>query len=551
MARLLKSIPSYVWIISLVCYLLLIPAEFWLPWPDKQLAWTITLIPCFFFAYYRGLKGGLSVAFLTLTLNSLWLWEEYHDGLFPYFRIIEVSGLSLSSFGFAIGTSILSEKLHEKRKYAERLAYEDALTGLNNRLYFSMYLERFIKQAVRKTETFAVLFLDIDDFKIINDTYGHDKGDGVLRNVAQRLEESIQSEHITARLGGDEFAVILTYVDKETAELEASRILSRMCVPMEADGITITVSCSIGISLFPHDGREVKELYQKADLAMYTAKHDVKNGFRFYREGMRSELLERKVLEQKMHKAIDDKQFLLYYQPQADLATGRIIGFEALLRWVHPEEGFIPPSVFIPAAERSGLILRLGKWVLDETCRQCMEWQSAYGKDIRISVNVSVMQFQDSSFLSVVREALENSGLDPCLLELEITESISMLHEERCIKKLIELKKLGIRLSLDDFGTGYSSLGCLVKYSIDAIKIDRSFTQSLQSNYKNAVVLKSVLSLAHNLNLEVVAEGVETEWQFSFYRSLACDFFQGYYQAPPLSVAEAQKWMDLHLAQKP
>ncbi|MBD0384490.1 putative bifunctional diguanylate cyclase/phosphodiesterase [Paenibacillus sedimenti] len=548
MVNYMKSVPGYVWIITLVCYILLIPTEIFVPWPEKQLAWTITLIPCFFFSYQFGLMGGFSISLLTLTLNSLWLCEEFLRDYLQYSRVIEASGLSIATFGFAIGTSVLSEKLHEKRKYAERLAYEDTLTGLYSRLFLYQQIDRYVKQTERKNITFALLFLDIDDFKLINDTYGHDTGDSVLRNVAQRLEESIHVEHITARLGGDEFAVVLTVADMETAELEASRILNRISLPIELDGVIMTVSCSIGISMFPKDGSDVKELFQKSDLAMYSAKHNDKNGFRFYQEGMRSELLDSKFLEQRMRQAFEKNQFVLYYQPQAEMATKKVIGFEALLRWHDPEEGFILPSSFIPTAERTGLIIRLGKWVLNEACRQCKDWQTFYGSNIRISVNVSVIQFLDPAFVSQVREALEKCGLAPSSLELEITESISMLHEESCLRKLDEIKSLGVRLSLDDFGTGFSSLGCLVKYAVDAIKIDKSFTQSIQSNYKNAFILESVLSLAHLLDLEVIAEGVETEMQYSFYLGLSCDFFQGYYQAPPLSAAESSEWLRKNMA---
>lgn len=426
----------------------------------------------------------------------------------------------------------------ERKQAEERLAYlaqYDHLTGLANRALFQDRLEQALVRAGRNGDVVALMFLDLDRFKAVNDTLGHACGDELLKEVAERVKGCIRESDTVARLGGDEFAIILEGLSgAQDAAPVARKILDALSEPLVLSGHEILVTGSIGIAVRPPSAGN--KLLQDADAAMYRAKQRGRNNYEFYTEEMNIQVFARLALERDLRRALDQEEFLLYYQPQVDLATGGIVGVEALLRWQHPELGLVSPAKFIPVLEETDDIVRVGEWVLCTACRQGRAWLDASLKPLRIAVNLSARQFGQEGLVDTVAAILEETALDPRSLELEITESLLMENPEASSRALSELRAAvsGVRVSIDDFGTGYSSLYRLKTFPIDLLKIDRSFVRDITTDPDDAVLTAAIISLAHNLRLEVIAEGVETGEQMAFLREQGCDLAQGYYLSHPL-----------------
>ncbi|MGG3562255.1 EAL domain-containing protein [Neobacillus rhizosphaerae] len=432
-----------------------------------------------------------------------------------------------------------------ERKRAEatiqNMAFYDTLTGLPNRNRFRHHLNDALNKK-EENKMLAVLFLDLDRFKIINDTKGHNTGDIVLQRVADRLEMSVKDEGMVSRQGGDEFIILLEDIDKERAALVAQRILYEFSKPIEVNNQEFFVTPSIGISLYPSDGLDEETLIKNADTAMYQAKERGKNNYRFYSSNLNGNSIRKMELENGLRKALEKNQLTLHYQPQVSLATGEIVGIEALVRWNHPEHGFIAPSEFIPLAEETGLIVPIGKWVLWEACKQRKAWENAGFREFPIAVNVSVRQFEDDHFIEYISTILEEVGLQANHLELEITESI-MQNLENSTIILNQLKELGVLLSMDDFGTGYSSLSYLKHLPIDKIKIDKSFVDDIIYHSNQGMMVKTIIDMGMNLNFVVIAEGIETEEQLSFLKNNACEIGQGYLFSRPVPADNLEEYL--------
>ncbi|MCC6544572.1 MAG: EAL domain-containing protein [Nitrospirae bacterium] len=444
----------------------------------------------------------------------------------------------------------------EAEKHMRYLAYYDNLTNLPNRTFFKELLKQAISNARRSKLIFALLFIDLDDFKRINDTLGHDMGDRLLQAVSNRLLKSFrnsdliarldetESQEAAARLGGDEFVLILhNLAHIHDAGKAASRILDRISKPFDLDGHEVFITASIGISIYPPDGEEITDLLKNADVAMYQAKEKGRNSYQYYSKSMNTKALEYLTLSSKLHKALENGEFLLHYQPQKSIKENKITGLEALLRWKPADSDFVPPSQFIPLLEESGLIIPVGEWVLRTACLQNAAWQADGYEPIVISVNISNRQFNQKNLIDVVTGALHNADLNPEYLDMEITESMIMKEPEAAIATLQELKNMGIKISMDDFGTGYSSLNYLRFVPLNAIKIDRSFVMNLAESQSNEAIIEAIIALSHSLDLNVVAEGVETEQQLTFLKSRGCDVAQGYLLSRPLPAGEVSKFL--------
>jgi diguanylate cyclase (GGDEF)-like protein/PAS domain S-box-containing protein len=439
----------------------------------------------------------------------------------------------------AISTDISQIKETEGR--LERLAHYDPLTNLPNRGLLKDRLRQSISQAQRHSRMTAVIFLDLDRFKEVNDTLGHGVGDQLLHAVAQRLKTHIREGDTIARLGGDEFAVILQDVESaDRAARVAQHFLTCLSDPFMLDGHEIFVTASVGITMCPFDALDTETLLKNADTAMYSAKSNGRNNFQFFTSEMNLKILEKIDLESKLRHALDNRELILHFQPQVEVSTGKIIGLETLVRWTHPELGIVAPSKFIPVAEDTGLIIPIGEWILEEACKFNRGLENG-GNRLNIAVNLSARQFHKQELSDTIELILRRSGFDPKHLELEITESIIMQDVDATIITLNKLKDLGIRLSVDDFGTGYSSLNYLKRFPIDALKIDRSFVTDITTSRDGSSVVSAIIALAHSLNLEVIAEGVETEEQLEFLREKGCDLVQGFYFSKPLPYKEIKR----------
>lgn len=430
-----------------------------------------------------------------------------------------------------------------ERKLAEQklkhVAYYDGLTDLPNRELFSDRLRQAQIQARRHGRMLAVMFLDLDRFKSINDTLGHTTGDLLLRSVSERLLHCVREGDTVARLGGDEFIILLADMAQvQAAATVAKKIHDALLKGFTLSGQEFLITTSIGISLFPSDGVDADTLIKNADMAMYQAKAQGRNNYQFYTPAMNAGALRKLILESNLRKALERKEFVLHYQPVVELSSGRITGTEALVRWQHPELGLLHPMEFIPLAEETGLIIPLGEWVLEKACLQAKAWQASGHSPFRLSVNLSMRQFSHDAVMGTVSKALERSGLDPCLLELELTESMVMQNAKQTIAALHELKEAGIQLSLDDFGTGYSSLSYLKNLPLNKLKLDQSFVSALARESTNEAISRAIIGLAHSLNLQVIAEGVETFEQLELLRSLQCDEVQGYLFSRPMPAEE-------------
>ena len=433
----------------------------------------------------------------------------------------------------------------ERRQAEQRLAHlahHDALTDLPNRTLLADRLQQAIARARRLRESVAVLFIDLDRFKNINDTLGHGVGDRLLESVAARITRVMRAGDTVARPGGDEFVAVVTDIQTvEDIAKVAQKILRAFAGPYQVDSHELFISASIGISIFPNDGDDVDTLVKNADRAMYQAKESGRNTFQFYAPDMLESAMERLALETDLRKALDRGELHVYYQP-VTTAEGVVVACEALLRWQHQTLGLLLPDEFISLAEETGLIAPIGEWVIRETSRQMAHWVGE-GHDLRVLVNISPRQFQQRDLVDIVRDALEASGLDPRRLELEITESAVMRDVERTVAILCDLKNAGVRLSIDDFGTGYSSLSYLKRFPIDVVKIDRSFVRDVLTDKFDEAIARAVVTLAHSLELEVIAEGVETERQLSFMRDIGCDLIQGFLVSRPMPPSALSRFL--------
>ena len=497
-------------------------------------------------------NGELVISLLEeLAVKGYWegeLWNRRKNG-HAYLCMISLVKLQ-DEFGQAvhyIGFFKDRTENHTAKQKIEELAFSDVLTGLPNRLLLAERLRQSIIFSSRNDTTFALLFLDLDHFKQINDSLGHPFGDRVLIEVTERLKRCVRQVDTASRLGGDEFVLLLHQADSSGAEICARRVLEELSAPFTLDGMNFTVTCSIGISLFPTDGRTMDDLIKNADSAMYHVKERGRSDFRFYQRQMNIGLLSRMKIDHAMRLALDNNGFRLHYQPLVNLENDEIFGVEALLRWHDADLGEVSPAQFIPIAEETGVIVAIGNWVLTTAIRQAAIWFNR-GENLSISVNVSALQFQQLNFVENIADALKEANLPANRIELELTESILIRDAEETLKKLQSLADLGLKMSIDDFGTGYSSLSYLKRFPISKLKIDRSFVMHLPDDESDIAIVTAIISLAHALKLRVIAEGVENTQQRALLQSLHCDELQGFLFSQALSIDEFEKrYLSSHL----
>jgi diguanylate cyclase (GGDEF)-like protein/PAS domain S-box-containing protein len=475
----------------------------------------------------------MAAAFLNGKERFEWLHQRKNGNVFP--AEVCLTALTLSGQPMLLATvrDITARKLAEER--VQYLAYYDALTGLPNRTLLQDRLAKALAAARRQKYKVALLFLDLDRFKDINDSLGHSVGDLLLQAVAERLKTWGREQDTVARLGGDEFLITLTHVkDAVDAAVAAERLMDAMTAELVVQGRSLGISCSVGISIFPEHGADCETLIKNADAAMYSAKADGRNNFRFFTEDMNAQVAERLTLENSLRLALAQEELFLMYQPQMDIATGRITGLEALLRWKHPDLGLVPPDRFIRIAENSGLIVPIGEWVLRTACSQARKWQEEGLPAVTVAVNVSAVQFRQEGFCELIRRVLHETGLAPQYLELELTESLLLANADVTLSVFRELKSMGVILAIDDFGTGYSNFTSLRRFGVNKLKIDRSFISDVATNPDDSAITAAIINMAKSLRLKVIAEGVENEAQMSFLRAHHCDEIQGYYFSRPL-----------------
>ncbi len=479
------------------------------------------------------------------TLGSY--WAEF--GTMPKLPID--SGYADLLIQSVIGLGMIASLLEDEREAAElaagqveHLAYHDALTGLPNRPLFMDRLIVALAQAHRANQKLAVLFLDLDRFKDINDSLGHSVGDALLKAAAERIRHCVREGDTVARFGGDEFTLLIPRIDHiEDAAKIAQKIIETLKIPFSVSERELFITTSVGVSLFPSDGLDPETLVRNADTAMYRAKDQGRDNYQLYAPAMNARAAERLALENNLRRALVQDELILHYQPLVAVETHRVAGFEALIRWNHPEQGLLSPAHFISVAEVSGLIVPIGQWVLRTACQQVKTWQKKFDHDLLMSVNLSARQFQQPDLVAIVRSAIEESGIPASTLEVEITESSAMQNAENTIYTLRELKALGVRIAMDDFGTGYSSLNYLKRFPIDTLKLDQTFVREVANDPSDAAIVSSVISMAHNLGLRVVAEGVETQEQLDFLARQRCDIIQGYYFSQPLLPAQLESFL--------
>ena len=485
----------------------------------------------------KGVSDGFDCEYRVANAAGEWIWVHSRGKVTQR----DEHGQALRMTGTS--TNVTKRKRAEER--ADYLATRDPLTNLPNRMLLHDRLEQGVLNAARHQAGFAFMFIDLDRFKTINDSLGHQVGDQLLKGVADRLTACVRATDTVARLGGDEFAVILENLrddDDEGAQQVAEKMIAAMAAPMVIDNQPLSTSCSIGISLYPADGRDTASLMKNADVAMYYAKEKGRNNYQFFSAEMNARAQERLSVENYLRLALRRNELVLHYQPRMNLASGELVGVEALIRWQHPRRGLLAPGKFIDVAEDSGLIVPIGEWVLDNACEQIRAWQKSVKPGLRLSVNISVGQIRDGERLyRAVAQAVDRAKIDPATLELELTESHLMQNIEEKAALLNRLGELGVGISIDDFGTGYSSLSYLKKLPVDSIKIDSSFVRDIEEDPNDEAIIKAILAMAHSLRLSVVAEGVETETQFRALQALGCDEYQGFYESAALTPVEFDK----------
>jgi diguanylate cyclase (GGDEF)-like protein len=450
-----------------------------------------------------------------------------------------------------IGLGMIASLLEDEREAAaiaadqvEHLAYHDALTGLPNKPLFMDRLIIALAQATRANQKLAVLFLDLDRFKDINDSLGHTVGDSLLKSAAERVRGCVREGDTVARFGGDEFTLLIPRVDTaEDAAKIAAKIIETLKIPFQVNDRELFITTSIGVAIFPVDGLDPETLVRNADTAMYRAKDQGRDNYQLYAPAMNARALERLGLENELRRALSQHEMILHYQPIVRSSTGTVAGVEALIRWKHPERGILPPAHFISIAEVSGLIVPIGEWVILEACRQVRQWQTKLDLPLTVAVNLSARQFQHPDLVAQIRSIVLDSGIDPATLELEITESSAMQNAENTIFTLRELKELGVRIAMDDFGTGYSSLNYLKRFPIDTLKLDQSFVRDVMTDARDAAIVGAVITMAHSLGLKVIGEGVESPGQHEYLRREGCDYVQGYLFSRPQGPIEIEPFL--------
>ncbi len=485
-----------------------------------------------------------------ITCAALFGWQHFVPQPMGLGRMVNVSCILLVC---ACAVWILANDLRQTMQRLQReiqrvkaseasfthLAQHDALTNLPNRLLVSDRMEQAIGQARRYGRRAALLYLDLDNFKNINDSLGHDAGDELLKEVAGRLQGAVREMDTVSRQGGDEFLIVLTdVVDLDAISAAANHVLNTMTQPFSLKGMQIVTSVSIGVALYPEDGDDFAALLKHADLAMYQAKAEGRNAFRFFDARMNADILERLNLDLGLREALSQQQFVLHYQPIVDIHSGRLLAAEALIRWQHPQRGMVGPDKFIPVAESSGLIVEIGEWVLNEACRQMMVWRAAGLPAFVVSVNLSSVQFRRGNLQALVAAALQRYGLPAECLELELTESLLLQDSERFIDTLYGLKALGVKLSIDDFGTGYSNLSYLQRFRVDKLKIDQSFVRKLQDSPEDRAIVTAIIQMAKSLHLLTIGEGIEDDSTRQVLAELGCDQGQGYWFSRPLVASD-------------
>ncbi|KEO84049.1 putative bifunctional diguanylate cyclase/phosphodiesterase [Tumebacillus flagellatus] len=484
-----------------------------------------------------------------LLLSYLGLVLKYFSGptaeaLAQISGLVGLVGIPATLYGMYL-LVIIYRRVENRLEDAEEMSVRyynqlitDSLTGLPNRILFQDQLTAKLAEVHKKRKRLAVLFLDLDRFKFVNDTLGHRMGDLLLQAVVRRLQGVLQTGETLYRLGGDEFIIVAEFEQKSDGVERANFLLREMEEPFWIEEHELFITTSIGLSWYPDDGEDTETLFKNADMAMYRAKDHGRNNVQQYESVMNVHAVERLQLEKDLRKAIERGEFRVYYQPQIDIETGQMIGMEALVRWQHPERGMVSPGLFIPLAEETNLIVPIGEWVMRTACEQTKRWQDAGYPPIRVSINLSAHQFAQPTLVSKVRAVLEETGIEPQYVDLELTESITMTNVDRAISTMLELSSLGLQISIDDFGTGYSSLSYLKKFPIHTLKIDQSFVRDITKNADDAAIATAVIAMAHSLNLNVIAEGVETEEQLEFLRERRCNEYQGYLCSRPLPAAE-------------
>lgn len=488
--------------------------------------------------FYRGAidyREGREIVYRAVSQNgeNIWVRDNVHV-------VHDEKGRPMLLRGVMV--DITAHKLVEQQ--LAQLAHHDALTGLPNRVMLEKRLNAIMSSRSRYTDNMAaVLFFDLDGFKTINDTLGHHVGDALLKTISERLRRCIRENDMAARLGGDEFIAIVDMISsQEEAAHIAQKILRHLSQPMVLDREELSITCSIGVSLFPQDGRDAKTLLRNADVAMYSAKEQGKNTFQFYTPEMHARLSQRRALENALRRAVERQEFLLYYQPKIALATGALAGLEALLRWDNPGAGITEPEAFIPLLEETGMIIEAGEWAIRAACLQNRTWQEYGLPPVRIAVNLSARQFQQKTLPKRIQDILVETGTDPCHLELEVTESMVMENPQSAVRMLHDIRDIGVTIAIDDFGTGHSSLAALKRYPISSLKIDKSFVAGLP-NDDDASIALAVIAMAKSMGLKVIAEGVESQRHLDFLTRERCEECQGNFISPPLCAEDMGRFL--------
>ena len=466
--------------------------------------------------------------------------NQLHHFEMIHFPVTDPEGRLLGSG--TIVTDVTEQKV--SREHIEHLAHYDPLTGLPNKTYFMQQAQELLEHCQNKTCNCALVYIDLDHFKDVNDSLGHEMGDKFLCVLAKKLELLVANEGLLCRYSGDEFLVLVKDIPSRTFLADFVKNLQQhLAHPVNIDSYDLVTTSSVGISVYPNDGQDFKTLFRNASSAMYAVKADGRNSYQFFEAGMQVEVQERISLLNKLRVALDNQELSLNYQPQYDYTGTKMIGAEALLRWQHPELGFVSPARFIPLAEDSGLIVSIGEWVLNQACVQAVKMQQLGIEPFVMSVNISAIQFRKGNLVAVVKNALKTSGLDPNYLDLELTESLLLKDQHYLLEMLQQLKALGVKLSIDDFGTGYSNLSYLKRFAVDKLKVDQSFVRDMENDTDDYALVTAIIQLAHSLGLRVTAEGVETEQQMQMLAELKCDEFQGYYFAKPMPADELVNYL--------